>query len=241
VAVFALTNAFAYCAGYDFTTDTNNLVLGVDAAALDSTAFGGSGWTSLIGGLRSGNFQMGGFFQSAVDQAPDPQAFPQLGTADQVFTFGEDATEASPVYMFQGMKSQYVLGGTVGEIAPFQLASTLNNGVGAVRGQLAKARGTVSATGAIGTAVNLGAASSSQYVYCAVHVFSAGTTITLQLQSDDSGAFSSPTTVATIGPLTTTGGTWMTRVAGPATDTYYRINVSAITGSFIVAAAIGVQ
>lgn len=240
MAVYALTNAYAFVAGYDFTTDSNNLVMSADAAALDSTAYG-STWQTFIGGLKSGSFQMGGFFQSAADQAPDPQAFPSLGTADQVFTFGPENSEASPAYMFQAMKSQYTLGGTVGEIAPFQLQSAFSNGVGPVRGQLAKARGTVSATGATGTGLNLGTVSASQHLYATFHVFSAGTTITVQLQSDDSGAFSTPTTRATIGPLTTTGGTWATRVAGSITDTFYRFNISAITGSFIVAGAIGIK
>lgn len=240
MGVFALTNCYAYAAGYDFTTDSNQLAMNADVAALDATVFG-SGFTSVIGGLKSGAFQMAGFFQSAADQAPDPQAFPQLGTANQVFTFGPDATEGSPAYMFQGMKSNYQIGGTVGDIAPFSLGSTLSNGVGVVRGKLTKARGTVSATGAIGTAVELAAASSSQFVYCTFHVFSAGTTITLDLESDSTGAFSTPTTVATIGPFTASGGTFMTRVAGPLTDTFFRLNATTCTGSFIVAAAIGVQ
>lgn len=241
MSVFALTDCYAYAAGYDFTTDSNQLALNVDVAQLDSTTFGGDGWTSVIGGLKSGAFQMGGFFQSAAEQAPDPQAFTGLGVADQVFTFGPSDTEGDPAYMFQALKSQYTLGGAVGEIAPFQLASQLSNGVGVVRGKLAKARGTVSATGAIGTPVELAAAGADDFIYCTFHVFSAGTTITVKLQSDDNSNFTSATDVATIGPLTTTGGTFMTRVAGPNTDTFYRLNVSAITGSFIVAAAIGVQ
>jgi hypothetical protein len=72
-------------------------------------------------------------------------------------------------------------------------------------------------------------------------VFSAGTTITVQVQSDDNAGMSSPTTVATIGPITVVGGTWMTPIAGPITDTYYRMNVSAITGTFSVAGAIGIR
>ena len=240
MAVFALTNAYAFAAGYDFTTDSNQLALNVDVAQLDKTTFGDT-WTEFAGGLRSSAFSMGGFFQSAADQAPDPQAFNGLGVADRVFTFGPDNTEGQTAYLWQAMKSQYTLGGQVGDLAPFTLQAGGSNGVGVVHGSLAKARGTVSATGALGTGLNLGAVSASQYLYATFHVFSAATTITVQVQSDDNSGFTSPTTRGTIGPLTTTGGTWMTRVAGSITDTWWRFNVSAITGSFIVAGSIGIQ
>lgn len=240
MSVFALTNCYAFVAGYDFTSDTNKLEATMEGAVLDATPFGET-WVKNIGGLKSVGFEMAGFFQSATDQAPDPQAFPMLGTVDQVFTFGPDASEGNPAYMWKGMKSSYTLGGEVGEVAPFALSSVGSNGVGVVRGALTKARGTVSATGALGTGVELAAASATQSVYATVHVFSAGTTMTLQLQSDDNAGFTTPTTLATIAGITSVGGTWVTPVTGPLTDTFFRFNVSAITGSFIVAAAIGVQ
>ena len=62
----------------------------------------------------------------------------------------------------------------------------------------------------------------------------------LTIESDDNGSFTSATTRATIGPLTATGGTWVTRVAGAITDDYYRFNVTAITGTFSVGAAFGI-
>ena len=241
MAILPLTDCFVHAAGYDFTTDTNKLQLDTEVAALDATTFGGGGWTALAGGLKSQKLDMEGFWQSAVDQAVDPQAFPALGTS-QVFTVGPAASETSVAYMLQAMKSQYVIGGSVGDLAPFTLNSMGSDGVGVVRGQVAKVRGTVSATGQLGSVLNLGLVGATQFLYATFHVFSAGTTITIQVQSDDAAPFGTPTTRATIGPLTTTGGTWMTRVAGPiATDTFWRFNVSAITGSFIVAGAIGIQ
>ena len=86
--------------------------------------------------------------------------------------------------------------------------------------------------------MNLGAVGASEALYAAFHVISSGTTITVALQSDDNAGFSSPTVRATLGPITTAGATWV-RVAGPFTDTYYRFVVTAITGSHIVAGAIG--
>ena len=126
-------------------------------------------------------------------------------------------------------------------MAGFELASKGSSIYGAVGGVLSVAKQTVSTTGAKGTAVEIGAISAAQFLYATLHVFSAGTTITVIIESDDNGSFTSATTRATLGPVTARGGTWLTRVAGPVTDTFWRMNVSAVTGSFVVAGAIGIQ
>lgn len=242
MSVIALTDAYCFVAGHDFTGDTNQLTLNSEVAALDRTTFRSAGWTELKGGLKSNEFAMGGFWQSAESDAVDPEAFGDLGVADRVFTMGPEETEGSPAFLFQAGHFNYQLFGTIGELAPFSLTSHGTNGVGVVRGQLAKAMGTVSATGVLGSVLNLGAVGASQYLYATLHVFGTpGTTITVQLQSDDSAAFASPTTRYTFPAVTAAGGTWATRVAGAITDTHYRLNVSAITGSFTVAGAIAVQ
>lgn len=240
MAVFPLTNAFIHCAGYDFTTDTNTLNGAADAAALDASTFNSGGWTELVGGVKSLNLAYSGFWQAAAtgDQAPDDQAFPMLSTS-QVYTFGLVETEQERCYMAQGMKSQYALGAAHGEIAPFSLTANGSSGEGLIRGRLAKSKGSVSATGALGSGVDIGTGGSSSFFYAAFHIFTAGTTITVQVQSDDNSGFTSATTRATLGPLTTSGGTWMTPIAGPITDDWWRFSVSAITGTFTVAGAIG--
>jgi len=151
----------------------------------------------------------------------------------------------SVAYMMQATKFSYEILGDVGEVTPFTLeASSSEGATGLVRGQLAKAKGNVSATGATGSAVNLGAGSAGKYLYLALHVFSAGTTISVKVESDSAQAFSSPADVAsaTISSVTAAGGTWITRVdASALTDTWYRVNVTAVTGTFSVAAALAIQ
>jgi hypothetical protein len=241
MAVLSLTDAYLYGAGYDFTTDSNSATLTTDVAQLDKTTFGSGGWTEVTGGLKSSSLAWSGFWQvdGVSDQAVDNQAFSALGTS-QVYTFGPVETEGQPAYLLNAMKSQYTLGGQVGELMPFSLAANGSGGYGTVRGQLAKARGTVSATGALGSVVNLGALSASQRLYAAFHIFTAGTTITVEVQSDNGAGFATPATQGTIGPLTTSGGTWMTPVTVAGTETHFRFNVTAITGTFTVAGAIGI-
>lgn len=241
MAEYVLTDAFLYAGGYDFTTDANSATLTLDAAALDATNFGSGGATEMVGGLKSTNLAWSGFWQSASgssDQAPDNQAFPMLGTS-QPYTFGPVETEGQVAYIFNAMKSNYAQGGDVAALAPFSLTAMGTSTDGTIRGRLSKARGTVAATGALGTGVNLGQVTSGQSLYATLHLFTVGTSVTITLQSDDNSGFTSPTVQATFGPLTASGGTWMTKIAGPITDNWYRFVVTSITGSFTLAAAVG--
>jgi hypothetical protein len=246
VSAFSLINTACYVHGYDFTTDSNALTLKLAIDDQETTTFQSGGYRTRIAGLRDVEGELQGNWQSdvatVVTGAPDVQAFPDLGIMDRVVTVSPAGNEAETAYIYQAGKFSYELLGGVGEVAPFTLSMKGSNGQGLVRGQLAKARGSVSATGALGSPINLGAPVLGQYVYAAFHVFTAGTTITVQVQSDTASNFPSATTVATIGPLTTQGGTWMTRVAGPFVgETWWRLNVSAITGTFNVAGTIAVQ
>lgn len=239
MTAFALLNADLYVAGHDFTTDTNNGMLNLTAATLDATTFGSNGWTENAYGLKTLEFNHSGFWQSNTSDSVDDESFGDIAVP-RAHTWTETGVETDPAWLFNSAKSQYQIGGEVGPLAPFTLQSTATDKFGAIRGQLAKAKGAMNAVGALGSVVQLGPASAAQFLYATFHIFSAGTTATIQVQSDDNAGMTSPTTVATIGPLTTRGGTFMTRVAGPITDTYYRFNVSAITGAFVAAGAIGI-
>lgn len=239
MATFAFVDATTWIAGYDMTTDLNQMSLSVSTDELDVTTFGGGGYRTRIAGLRTVGAQFGGFWQAGTGTV-DPTVFTDLAVTDRVITMAPDDAEATVAYMWQGGNFTYSPFGQIGQATPFTLGYSGTNGVGVVRGQVTKAKGNVSATGAIGTGVQLGNVGASQYLYGTFHVFSAGTTITVVLESDDNAGFSSATTRATLGPITTTGGTWATRVAGALTETHYRYRVTAITGTFQVAGAIGI-
>lgn len=240
MATFALLNAFVYAGSHDFTGDANKLDAKFDGAAVDTTTFRSSGWSESKMGLKSSEIMVAGLWQAGSDTV-DPESFGNLGTS-QVTTIGEVETAGQACFMLQQMPLSYEMLGQLGDATPFTLSGKGTDGVGPVRGQLAKAMGTVSATGALGSGLQLGAVGAAQYLYATLHLFgTAGTTITVLLESDDNAGFSSATTRATLGPYTTVGGRWMTRVAGAITDDYYRFRVSAITGTFTVAGAIGIQ
>lgn len=191
----------------------------------------------LPGGLVTIDWAAQGFW----DSTPDLAAFSALGVADRVMSVCPEGVEAKTAYMLQTAELEYEPFGQIGQAAPFNLSGKNTNPQGLVQGQLAKAKGNVSGTGPLGSGVSLGLVGTGKFLYAAFHIFTAATTITVQLQSDDNAPFGSPTLRQTIGPLTVAGGTWMVRVPGPiATDTFFRFNVSAITGTFSVAGAIGI-
>jgi len=239
MAAFALTNVTTYVNGHDFTCDQNQAQIDVSVNPLDVTTMCSGGATTLIGGVRSSSANLAGFWQAGADQV-DPEAFADLSTSNNVVTFAAAGTEGARALILRTQQTNYQLFGQHGEAAPFSVAMSGSDGQGVIESFLAVAKQSVTSTGALGTGVQHGAVAADEYLYASFHVFSAGTTITAVVESDDNGSFSSATTRATFGPITTTGGNWATRVAGAITDDYWRVRVTAITGTFSIAAAIGI-
>lgn len=244
MSTLALLDVTTHVDGHDFTGDTNSAQLTLEAAQLNATAFASGGSTVLKGGLKTSTFNMEGFFQSAASDAVDPEAFPNLGVRNRVHTMIPEGSETDTAYLWRAGHFSYQLLGTLGEMAPFTLGSMGTDGVGAARGQLAVAKADVSSTGAVGSPVNLGAGSSGERLFWTLHVFGVGTSISLKVESDDAQGFGSPTDVtgATLGPISARGGSWLTPIdASSITDSWFRVNVTAITGTFNIASALAIQ
>lgn len=238
-----LTNAFVYMAGHDFTADTNEVTVTCAGDAKDATNFRSGGWKEFRMGLKQTDFNMKGFWQSATADAVDPELFNNLGVGQRVTTVAADETEGQPALIIQEMPATYTLfPDGIGEMAGFTLQGANSDKYGVVRGTLLKEYGVVSATGATGTGVQVGAVSSTKYLYATFHVFGTpGTTITAVIESAAANTFVGATTRITFGPITTAGGTFATPVLGPITDTWWRVRITAITGTFTIASAIGIQ
>jgi hypothetical protein len=254
MAVQALLDVFSYVDGHDFTGDSNSSLLTLGRTPLDRTNFRSGRWTELRGGLRTADFAQKGFWASDTNSV-DSAAFADLAATERVHTMGPSEVEGGLAYLWQAQRFNYqLLDGDIGQLAGFTLQSQGASDIGVVRGKLAVAPWdgsadppaaiTYNATGVAGTEIELPAVDDDplQHLYASVHVLGTpGTTVTLQIQSDVDDTFASATTQATVGPLTAAGGTWVTPVAGPITDTWWRINISAITGTFTLAAALGVH
>lgn len=244
MSTFAANNITTWFAGYDMTGDLNQTTMPITFEELDSTTFGPTRTArSRQAGLEDVSSQVVGF-ADFDEGAVDETVFAALGGSVQPITHSHDGAEGSPAYFYQSRAFSYEVFGQVGQLIPFSLTAqgTKGNGaVGAVRGVVVATKQDVSATGAVGTAYELGAVPSGQYLYALLHVFDPGTTVTAVLESDADNTFASATTRATFGPITVTGGTWATRVAGAVTDTWYRLRVTAVTGTASIACVAGIK
>ena len=240
MAAFSLIDAILWVHDQDVGGSSNKLMLKPSVDDLDSTVFGLGGYRRRVGGLKTVELSGDGYADTTA--TPDDAAFAALGVADRAATVGAFSTEGSVAYAFQAGEFSYEQFAGVGELAPFTVELKGTNKAGLVRGQIAKAKGNVSATGVLGTAQQLGNVAAGQSLYAVLHVFGVGTSITVLLESDDNAGFSSPTTRATIngGPITAAAGYWATPTPGALTETHYRLRVSAITGTFLVAGFIGI-
>lgn len=246
MATYSATAHTTFLGGFDMTGTSNQTETSFEWEPLECTVFGNTARNRLAG-LEDVQSSVNGYFDAAVG-AVDPTLFANHTAGSvQVVTQTPTGTELDVAYMYQVRQFNYQMFGEIGQVVPYTLSmqgakGNGTAGAGAVRGRLLKAKGNISSTGATGQVSQLGLVGTGQYLYCAVHCFSVGTTFTLQIQSDDSAGMGTPTTRMTVGPITSTGGTWGTRVAGPiATDTHWRVNVSALTGTSQIAVAVGIK
>lgn len=239
-----LKNLRSWVGGFDMTTDLNQVSLDLSRDEQDDTRFqpvGSGGARARLAGLKDVTVNLGGFHTGGTTGVDLNNFTAWTNGTEEVYSLSHDGVEGSPVYMLRGGRFKYSIGGPVGDNHKFTTDVMGSNGDDSVvRGLVTKTRATVSGTGATGTAQQLGAVAADQYLYAALHVFSVGTTITAVIESDNAVGFPSPVTQLTFGPITAIGGT-MLRVAGPITDDYFRLRVSAITGSFSIAAAVAVD
>jgi hypothetical protein len=246
---FAANNITTWFSGYDMTGDLNNTTLAMSYDALDATVFVPASNTTparvRAAGLEDVQLDEAGLWQAGTT-AVDPVAFAALGGTSQVVSNSNDGAETSVAYFYRARQYSYELFGALGDLAPFTLTARSARGAGlasvaGVRGRVLKTKADVSATGATGTSYQLGAVATGQYLYAAFHEFAVGTTITGVVESAVDNTFAGATTRITFGPITTVGGTWGTRVAGPITDTWYRLRVTAVTGTHSIACVAGIK
>lgn len=236
---YVLTDALILFAGYNLSGDLNKVSVGLSADENTDTAFGDTFHSRPGGQLADVELSAEGWYQSAALNAPDPQAINALGVAGRVVTVCDTSAAGAVAYMLGIHTSKYTHGDQVGAVLPFSLTGSGSSGVGAARGRLLLPSTALSGD-TTGTGVQLGAVSASQAVYTSIHCLTAGTTATVIVESDDNSDFSSATTRSST-EITAVGGTGVAPVAGAITDDYWRVRVGSVTGSFVLAVAVGIK
>ena len=209
-------------------TVSNQVTLGLEADQLDTTVFTSGGWMSSIAGLKDSTVEVSGFFDASPPEtgalAPDTQIWSEIGGAQVPVTICPTAADLSVAYIVPTKRGDVTLFGKIGEVAPF--ASSMWGDGAAARGQLIHPANVVRTTSGTGSTSILGTIPAGRSLLVAIHVLTVtGTTpqLTLTVQRDDNGGFASPTTAATLGPVSAPTSS-LTVVPGPITpDDRYRV------------------
>lgn len=242
---FILTDVRYFAGGVDLTGASNKVEIATEVEAKDATTYGSGGWKESLGGLASSEWKAGGFWEAGDDSKVDDATWNRLGgVGAHTAVISGGGAVGDVAYFTQAMTGGYTLLGNVGEIAPWQ--ANAQGSYPTVRGLVAHPPGTARTANGTGTAQELGAVASGQYIYASLHVLSlSGTgtpTITARVESDDASGFASATTRATFDAATAAGGQ-VIRAAGAIADTWWRIawTVSGTSPSFLFAAALGIR
>lgn len=243
MAAQILTDVRLFAGGADLTGASNKAELSAEVEVKDRTVFGTGGWTRVQGGLRSSKVTAEGFWEAGDPGLVDDATWATIGGVVPWTVAPHLAAVGSLAYLTQALRTDYTLGGAVGDLAPWQAGAS---GTGAMaRGQIAHPPGTArSGTGA-GTALQLGPVPDGRLLYGTLHVLSAaGTTptLTVRVESAADAAFTTPTTRATYTVAAGLGGQALA-VPAPVTDTWWRVawTVAGTGPSFTFVAALGIQ
>lgn len=249
-----LRNVRIFAGGADLTGQSNKVELSAESEEKDVTNFAsvdanGDVWKAVLGGLGSAKAAAGGQWEAGDPGRVDDDAFAALGGVGAWTIAPHESGAAggavgSVAWILNALRAQYQLGGAPGDVAPW--AAAASSAWPLSRGVILHPPGTARTAAGNGTAVQRPPAAVGQHVYASLHVLSvAGTaspTLTVKVQSAADQAFTTPTDRLTFAAAGARTGQAL-RVAGPITDTWWRVTWS-VTGtapSFLFAAAVGIQ
>lgn len=237
---FIWDNCKLYFDGRDLSADLNQMELSADSEIKDATVYGSAGRRKLAG-LMNVQGQFTGLYEAGSEKV-DPVIWSRFAVDDKVMMVcPTDGSDGEIAYSAEGAAAQYSPLGSVGDIAAFGL--TIEGSGKLIRGTI-MAAGVKTATGS-GSIRQLGAVSAGQKLYLIVQVLAAsvGDTLDITLNSDNLGAFGSPTLRVTVPQQTAQGAVFMTPVDGPITDDWWRVTwtIGGVDPSFTIAVAVGIQ
>lgn len=242
MAVYMNADVRWYVGAFAVSSHAKSAVMTRSCTALDSTPISTAGWVEVIPGLRSGSFALD-LMADHADGGLDEVLDAVQATADVTQSFSIGSAVGSPAHTFKSLSTQYQPhGGPTGELAGAAL-SGVSSGVIARGNLLASDAAGVTSSGT-GTAVQVGAVTSTQVLYAGLHITAvSGTSPTLDVivQSDTSG-FASATNRITFAQATAVGHQFSS-VAGAITDDYWRVSYTiggSDTPTFTFAVIVGI-
>ncbi|MFF1417473.1 hypothetical protein [Streptomyces sp. NPDC058280] len=241
---FVLFDTRLFAPGADLSGASNKIELSSEIEDKETTNYRSNGWKEVIGGLGSAEISAEGQWEAGDPSMVDDASWSQLGGTGPYTVCPTDSVVGALAYFTSGMRADYKVGESVGEVAPW--SGTVKSSWPLVRGQIAHPPGLARTSTGTGTALNLGAIPAGKRLYAALHVLSAaGTTpsITARIESDDAAGFATPSTVGTFSAATAPGGQILRGDGLAVTDAYYRVawTISGTTPSFMFAVSLGIR
>jgi hypothetical protein len=235
MAAIVLKDAVCWIGQYAFGGVSHSIAIDLRQDAPECTVFGATA-RDYKPGLKGIGLQVDGYWDSAIDLGVQSS----LMGASRPVTWASVSTVGTFAYLFSAISTDYKIGGQVGAVFPFSAGA---QGTGTpVRGMLME-NSTRTATGN-GTGQQLGAITSTQKLYYALHVTAASASDTLDviIQSDDNSGFTTPTTRATLTQITDVGGSVFGSIDGAITDDYWRFQftIAGASTSFTIAGSMGI-
>jgi len=243
MAVHVFRDADVFADGQELTGQVRATSLSYGAEPLDATVLN-STTRLFVGGLKTVAMSHEGFWfanTTASTDALDSARFAEIGTSGTVVTIAAGGTEGSRSFFFESVVTDYTPRGTVGELFGYNVSAAANSGPGLVRGTVlwnstAVSSTQVAAGASTSEALNLTDSSSKKTTYGALHILTAtssgATGLQVLVQSDNSSAFGSPTTVFTFTLSTAAGagaGEWKSGTG--STDTWFRATNAAASSN----------
>ena len=235
MAVFALTGAVAYVGGYDLSGDLigTSIEGTVETNDIDTTTFASGGWHERISGLHDVKLSGEGLLTYTTTSESTLFGTPSV----QPIIIAPTGTQGDAAELFRAVRTSIGYPETVGDAAKAKLDFA---GSGQwVRGTMltSKAEGV---TNGNGTVTSIGATATTSKLYAVLQVFSVGTNVNVSIASGSTSGFGDATTRIQFDTATAVGAQWGTPLAGPVTDTYYRVTATSTGGAPSIAVGIGI-
>lgn len=225
---------------------TGSVMYSGSVAMQTANVHGGGGFARSYPGLKSYMQEITGFADYAAGAVSAVVNNSSLGAQTPLAIFPDNngaSTAGNPVAFSRVLlKTLVEPGGAVGEMATFSMST--ESDTAQVEGLTAMPLTAYTAT-TNGSVQTMTGPTSGKSLYAALFVTTvSGTTpsLTATVQSAATVGFGSPTTRGTFTAMTAAGSQWLTPVAGPITDGFWRVvfTISGTTPSFTACAVIGV-
>lgn len=202
---------------------------------LDTTAACSTGWRSYIGGQKSWQFDVDGMVDFANDGLDEKLGVDVLGgaiTPISVMPSTDGGALGAVAYTGKALHVDYSTFGAIGELGPFSLR-TVGRDDPLVYGKVLHPTTSARSSSGNGTGYQLGALTSAQSIFLALHVtaISGSPTFAVILESDDNSNFTSATTRITSANYSAATGSEWQYLTGAVTDDYWRVRWTVSGGS----------